>query len=299
MMFAAQRGLDLEELPVVDDARRYLVHVVGLRRLVRDRHRRARRPAGHSGRTSRAARASTGCSAAGAQGSAARSVIASASSRAARCATPLIVGVDRCAAQMLAIDILVRHRFHDLGSGDEHVARPLDHDREVGDGRRVDGAAGTRPQDQRDLRHDPGRQRVAQEDVGVAAERHDAFLDSRAARIIQADDRRADLDREVHHLADLLGVRFRQRSAENREVLAEDEHEPAVDRAVTGDDAVAQVALAVQAEVSRAVRDERVQLDERIRVEQQLQSLARRQLAAIVLLLDPLLSPAETRLFAQ
>ena len=194
---------------------------------------------------------------------------------------------------MLAIDILVGHRLHHLRAGHEHVARAFDHDREVGDGRRVDRAARARTQDQRDLRHDAGGQRVAQEDVGVAAERDDAFLDARAARIVQADDRRADAHREIHDLADLLGVRLGQRSAENREVLAEHENEPAVDRAVTGDDAVAQVALAVETEVGRAMSHERVELDERIRVEQQLQALARRQLAAFVLLLDALLAAAE------
>ena len=37
--------------------------------------------------------------------------------------------------------------------------------------------------------HDARGQRVAQEDVGVAAERHHALLDARAARVVEADDR--------------------------------------------------------------------------------------------------------------
>ena len=86
-------------------------------------------------------------------------------------------------------------------------------------------------------------------------------------------------------------MRLGQRAAEDREVLAEDEDEPAVDRAVAGDDAVAQVALAVETEVGRAVGHERVELDERVRVEQQLESLARGQLAALVLLRRCAVSP--------
>ena len=82
-------------------------------------------------------------------------------------------------------------------------------------------------------------QRVAQEDVGVAAERHHAFLNARAAGVVQADDRRAQLQRQVHDLDDLGGVGFRQRSAEDGEVLGEGEHLTAVDEAVAGDDAVA------------------------------------------------------------
>ena len=146
----------------------------------------------------------------------------------------------RRAAEELGIDILVRHGLHDARPGDEHVARPLHHHREVGDGRRIDGAAGTRTEDDRDLRHDTRRQDVAQEDLGIATERDDAFLDPRAAGIIQADDRRADLHREVHDLADLFGIRLGQRAAEDREVLAEDEDGPAIDLAVTGHDAIAE-----------------------------------------------------------
>ena len=194
--------------------------------------------------------------------------------------------VGRRAAEPLRVDVLVGHGLHDVRPGDEHVARALDHDGEVRDRRRVHRSPGARAQDDRELRHDAGRQGVAQEDVGVAAERHDAFLDPRAAGIVQADDRRADLHREVHDLADLLGVRLRQRSTEHREVLAEDEDEPAVDRAVAGDDAVAEDARRQPERPSpRCVTNASSSTNES-GVEQQLEPLARRQLAARVLLLD-------------
>ncbi len=60
---------------------------------------------------------------------------------------------------------------------------------------------------------------VALEHVGVAAERRHAFLDARAARIVEADHRGADLNRLVHDLADLLGMRLGQRATEHGEVL--------------------------------------------------------------------------------
>ena len=44
--------------------------------------------------------------------------------------------------------------------------------------------------------------------------------------------------REVHHLVDLLGEHLAERAAEDREVLREQEHLAAVDRAPPGDDAV-------------------------------------------------------------
>ena len=63
-----------------------------------------------------------------------------------------------------------------------------------------------------------------------------------------------------------------------------------------GHDAVAQDVLLVEPEVSRPVRDERVELDERARVEEQVESLARGQLAPRVLALDADRSPTELRL---
>ena len=94
-------------------------------------------------------------------------------------------------------------------------------------------------------------------------------------------------------------MRLGQRAPEHREVLAEHEDEAAVDRAVAGDDAVAEDALVLEPESAAAVDDERVELDEGPRIEQQLEPLARGQLPFGVLLLDTFLTAAESRLRAQ
>ena len=86
----------------------------------------------------------------------------------------------------------------------------------------------------------------------------DTFLNARAAGVVEADDRRAHLDREVHDLDDLGGVGFGERSAEDGEVLREGVDEAAIDAAVAGDDAVAGHDLIGHAEVAATVRDERV-----------------------------------------
>jgi predicted transcriptional regulator len=134
-----------------------------------------------------------------------------------------------------------------------------------------------RAEDHRDLRHHARRERVAEEDVGVAAERHDAFLDARAAGVVEADHGRAVAHREVHDLADLLRVRLGERAAVHGEVLREHVHEPPLDAPVAGDHAVAvHRAVAVLAGgVARACGDEAVELDEAPLVEQHVESLAR------------------------
>ena len=77
------------------------------------------------------------------------------------------------------------------------------------------------------------------------------------------------------------------------EVLREGEHLAAVDEAVAGDDAVAGHDLVGHAEVAAAVGDELVELLERAGIEQQLDPLARGQLAGGVLRVEPLLAAAE------
>jgi hypothetical protein len=199
---------------------------------------------------------------------------------------PALRRVRARAAELLLGDLFVRHRPDHVRARDEHVARLLHHEDEVGDGRRVHRATGARTHDAADLRDHAAGQRVAQEDVRVARQRFDAFLDARAARVVQAHDRCAHLDRQVHDLADLGSVGRAQRSAEHREVLSEDEDAPPVHGAVARHDAVAEHLLLLHAEVGTAMGDEAIDLDEAARVEQQVEPLARGELAGRVLLLD-------------
>ncbi len=143
---------------------------------------------------------------------------------------------------------------------------------------------------------DPRCQRVPEKNLGVAAQRDDALLDARAAGVVEADHRRAVAHRQIHDLADLLRERFGERPAEHGEVLREDVDEPAVDAAVSRDDAVAVVLLVLQPEIARPVHDEAIELHEAAFVEQQVEPLARRQLALRVLGLDATLAAPLLRL---
>src|SRR5207249_2656453 len=144
---------------------------------------------------------------------------------------------------------------------------------------------------ERDLRDHAGALNVAPEDLGIARERHDAFLDARAAGVVDADDGAAELERQVHHLADLLGEDLAQRTAEHREVLGEDEDLAAEDRPVAGDNRVPVRPPLEHAEVRLAVPHVAIELDERARIQQLEEPLAREQLALLALALDRLLGP--------
>ena len=205
----------------------------------------------------------------------------------------------RRSAELLEAHLLAGHRLHHVGTGDEHVRRPLDHEHEVGHRRRVDRAARRRPHDEADLRDDAGGLDVPPEDLRVAGERDDSLLDPRAARVVDADQRAAELRREVHHLADLLGERLRQAAAEDREVLREDEDLAAEDRPVAGDDRVPVRPPIHHPEERIPVAHVAVELDERARIEQLLRALAGEQLALLTLPRDRLLAARVQRLVAQ
>ena len=197
------------------------------------------------------------------------------------------------AAELFLGHLFVRDGLEHVGTGHEHVAAVPDHHREVGDRRRVHGAAGARAHDGGNLRHDARGEGVPEKDVGVAGEREHALLNPRAPGIVQPHDRRSQLHRQIHDLHDLRRVGFRQRSAEDREILREGKHLASVHEAMTGDDAVAGNQLLVHPEIAAAVGDELVDFFERAGVEQELDALARGELAGGVLLVKTRLAAAQ------
>src|SRR5581483_6501873 len=96
-----------------------------------------------------------------------------------------VVGVG--AAQLFLRDVFVSYGLDDVGTGDEHVTGVVHHEGEIGDGGRVYSTTRTGPHNGGNLRHHAAGQSVAQEDVGVAGERHHAFLNTRAAGVVEAD----------------------------------------------------------------------------------------------------------------
>src|SRR6185437_1705512 len=134
---------------------------------------------------------------------------------------------------------------------------------------------------------------VAQEDVRVAGQRHDALLDTRAARIIETDYRAPGLHRQVHHLADLLGKRAREAAAEAGKVLRKDADLSPLDGAVAGDYAVARHAPLVHPEVVATMGLELIELDEGTAVEQKFDPLACGETARLALAALPILTAAQ------
>src|SRR5262245_9418042 len=186
----------------------------------------------------------------------------------------------------------MRHRLDHVGPGDEHVRRTLHHDVEVSDRGGIDCAACARSHDCRYLRHNSRGESIAQEDVRVASKRNDAFLYSRAARVVESDDRRAYFHRHIHHLANLFGVRLGEGASENGEVLREYEHSAPIDQTVARDYAVARILLVFHAKVPGAMFLKPIEFLERPVVQQKLNAFTSRHFPRRVLTLDAFASAA-------
>src|SRR5262249_55059866 len=144
----------------------------------------------------------------------------------------------------------------------------------------IDVAPGAGPHNHRDLRDDAACIHIALEHLAIAAKRSDTFLNARAARIEEPNDRRPIPERHILDLDDLLRVRLRKRTAEHGEILCENVGHPAVDGAPAGHDPIARELGLFHAEIAAAMLDKHVELFERAVIEEELDALARRELAA-------------------
>src|SRR6202011_912917 len=131
---------------------------------------------------------------------------------------------------------------------------------------------------------------VALENLAVARECCDPFLDAGAARIEKPDERRAIVERHVLQFGDFLRVRLGKRTPKNGKILGIDEDRAAVDGTGAGDNTVARRVALIHAEVRRAMLDEHAGFLERTLVGEEFDSFPRGELSAPVLGVDALCS---------
>ena len=182
--------------------------------------------------------------------------------------------VDVAAAELVERHILAGDHADHLGARDEHVPLARDDEDEVGDRRRVDGAAGARPRDDADLRDHTRRPDVAQEDVRVAGQRDHPFLDPRAARVVDADDRDPIAKGELLDLDDLLRRDLAKRTPEHGRVIRVDGDGAPVDLAESRHHAVPGEPPLLHAETVSAICGEDVELHERALVQEHVDPVA-------------------------
>ena len=190
-------------------------------------------------------------------------------------------GVDLGAAELLGRDVLAGRGLHQRRPAEEDRAGAPDDDGLVAHRRDVRPAGGARAHHERDLRDPGGRHPglVVEDPAEVVAVREDLGLErqERAARIDEVDARQPVLERDLLRAQVLLDGHRVVGAALDRRVVGDDDAGRALDPADAGDDPGARRLVVVQ-----AVRGERAQLEERrARVEEAVDPLADRQLAAL------------------
>lgn len=116
------------------------------------------------------------------------------------------------------------------------------------------------------------------------------FLDTRPARIVQADHRSSQLHRHIHNLANLTRICFGKGAAKDREVLGEDKNRAFTYHPVAGYHPVAQRTLFFKSELGATVGDELVYFDETSFFKEQFNTFTGSQFPCRMLLGDPVFS---------
>ncbi len=200
-----------------------------------------------------------------------------------------------CAAQLLHRHLLIDDRLHHVRARDKHLGDIFYHKNKITDGRRIAGAAGAWPENDRDLRDHAGCFRMPQEHAAVAAERRNPLFNTGAAAVVDTDQGRLHLHRHILDPADLKGMVFAQRTADHREILTGHKHLPAVNLAVSGHHAVSRHSPFIQIKVVDPRLQKSVHFHKSSRIEQHFNPLPRRHLAYGMLLVDSVLTTAQER----
>ena len=144
---------------------------------------------------------------------------------------------DLRAAKLLGRDPLARDRLHHLRPGEEQPRPRARHHHEVAERRRVGRAARARPGDDRDPWH--ARRGLSTEDRRVGVQGRGALLEPGAARVQEADHRRAGPVGEVDRPGDRLPARGAERAAAHRAVQSPGVHAASGHAALARNHAVA------------------------------------------------------------
>src|SRR5215217_7812026 len=164
--------------------------------------------------------------------------------------------VGASAAQILHRYIFACHCLDHVRTSDEHLRGLIDHDHEVGKCWGVDVATSSRSHDQRNLRNDTRRVRIAAEDFTVKAEGDHSFLDPGTAALVETDDRTACFEGKVNDLDDFLAIYLTEAAPEDSYILAEHTNRSSLDGAAASDNTIAVGSPLLHAERCRAMPSE-------------------------------------------
>ena len=193
------------------------------------------------------------------------------------------------AAERFIGNVDVAGCFYHFCAGYKKQADGFYGEHKVRDARRIYRPARAGTGDDGNLRNIAGSAHIIVENVAVSGQRVDAFLDARAAGIVDADQRAAGVYRSFDDVGDFLSVQKAERSALQRKILGIYGHLSAVDGPESGDDAVVGDVFSLHSEFRTVMPDAGINFRKRTGVEQRLNPFDGMQLAPFVLFFQPCL----------
>ena len=140
--------------------------------------------------------------------------------------------------EVMGRDLLTCDLLDDVRTRHVHLRLTIDGDDEVRGHRRIHRTTGGLAHHDGDLRAAATKRQLAAGNLGVHGKRGHRILDAGTTGILDADDRAANLDGQIHDVGDLLTKGHAHGTAVDGLVVRIDAHRAAVDAAVAGDHAV-------------------------------------------------------------
>ena len=135
-------------------------------------------------------------------------------------------------------NVFVGYCFDNGRTGNKHLADIIDHKDKICDTRWIYSTAGTVSGNNRNLWDVTGCHGVVVEDLAIACQGIDSFLDTGTAGIVDADNRAAALDGHFNCICDLETVLLAQCTADDGKIFWVNNYFLAADGSVSGDHTV-------------------------------------------------------------
>ena len=187
------------------------------------------------------------------------------------------------AAESFSGNLFAGYGFNYCRSCQEHLRGAFYHVDEVGQCRRIYGAACRRSHNCGNLRNNAGCNGIAPENLAIAGKSIYCFLDTGSAGIIQAYARSTDFKSQFVYVNNFRSVHFTKGAAFYREVLGKCEYESSVYSTITGNDTFAGEIFLLLAEVVAARLNKRIDFYKRAFIKQKSKSFAGCQFAFCML----------------
>ena len=194
--------------------------------------------------------------------------------------------MDFCSTQLLHCDFFSKDLFDHRRSGNEHLARSLDHDDEVSQCRRIRGYTDTRTHDSGDLGDGARGNAVLKEDFSYGRGYRKSLLYPGSHRVVETDEGDTQLACCLNNVGNLLCVGAANGPGQDRPVLSKEVNRPTINFAVPSYHPIGGKPFFPHAKVGDLSLSQHELLNETPRVEQSFNSLSRSELALIVLLLN-------------